>query len=166
MLKHEKIKYIDYREYSKRELDWLISHCYISLDEDGYIKIVNEIQILILKDLYENEVINFWHCPKPYHKEIFKLVQSGMLEFEDSLFSKPEQDYFNYHLNNSTFNNSLALRNKYIHANENDDEDEEKHKRNYLIFLKLFILIIIKINDELCIVNDNVDYKKEFNPNK
>jgi len=32
--------------------------------------------------------------------------------------------------------------------------DENIHYTNYIRFLKLFILIIIKINDELCIQDD------------
>ncbi|TSA23396.1 hypothetical protein D4R71_08685 [bacterium] len=61
----------------------------------------------------------------------------------------------NYHLNKSAFNDSLDLRNKYIHGTQpNDSGDDEIHKYNYMIFLKLFVLIIIKINDELCLAND------------
>lgn len=33
--------------------------------------------------------------------------------------------------------------------------DENTHYSNYIRFLKLFILIIIKINDELCMFDDS-----------
>ena len=39
----------------------------------------------------------------------------------------------------------------YVHGTQfNDDNDESVHYTNYITFLKLFILIIIKINDDLC----------------
>ena len=34
------------------------------------------------------------------------------------------------------------------------DNDENTHYKNYMLFLKLIILIIIKINDDLCIKED------------
>ena len=74
--------------------------------------------------------------------------------------SRPEADYFNYYLNKSEFNNGLDLRNRYIHGTQpSNDSSEEIHKYNYMIFLKLFILLIIKINDDLCI-NDSEQYKR------
>lgn len=74
-----------------------------------------------------------------------------MVEAESSLLSRPEQDYFNYYLNKSSFNNSLDLRNMYVHGTQSNDSDNENvHYTNYITFLKLFVLIIIKINDDLC----------------
>ena len=81
-----------------------------------------------------------------------------MLRFESTLFSKPEQNYLNYFLNKSEFNNSLDLRNKYSHGTQ-PFGNEEVHHSNYIIFLKLFILIIIKINDELCIKDEEAEAK-------
>ena len=75
----------------------------------------------------------------------------NIINFENSLFSKPECDYFNYYLNRASFNNGLNLRNNYSHGTQpNGDKDENIHKSNYMIFLRIVILIIIKINDELC----------------
>lgn len=42
--------------------------------------------------------------------------------------------------------------------------DEEMHKTNYMIILRLFILVIIKINDELCL-KESLDDKIEENKN-
>ena len=47
----------------------------------------------------------------------------------------------------------MELRNKYSHGTQ-PFGDENIHYTNYIRFLKLFILIIIKINDELCIQDD------------
>ena len=39
----------------------------------------------------------------------------------------------------------------YVHGTQSNDSDNENvHYTNYITFLKLFVLIIIKINDDLC----------------
>ena len=124
---------------------------YIHIDCNEFIKITNNKLITILKDLHENEAINYWKYPISYRNEIDKLIDKQMVEAESSLLSRPEQDYFNYYLNKSSFNNSLDLRNMYVHGTQsNDSDDENVHYTNYITFLKLFVLIIIKINDDLC----------------
>ena len=65
----------------------------------------------------------------------------NVIEFESSLFSKPEQAYINYFLNKSQFNNELDLRNKYSHTQPNID-DEDTHTQNYMMFLRLSILLL------------------------
>ena len=92
-----------------------------------------------------NGVISYWKLNEKQRKEIDALVQKGILRFESTLFSKPEQDYLNYCLNKSEFVNSLDLRNMYGHGTQ-PFGDEDVHHSNYIRFLKLFVLIIIKIN--------------------
>ena len=75
---------------------------------------------------------------------------NNVIEFESYLFSRPEHDYINYFLNKSQFNNGLDLRNKYSHMQPQSDDDEKIHKQSYMIFLRLFIITIIKINDDFC----------------
>ena len=65
------------------------------------------------------------------------------------MFSKPEQDYYNYLFNKSEFDNGLDLRNRYIHGTQN--VKEELNKDDYFIFLRMMPLIIIKINEEFCL---------------
>lgn len=154
LLLHENIRLSDYSDYNKQEIDYLLKKNYIYIDSNGFIKISNNKLITILKDLHENEVINYWKYPILYRNEIDKLIDKKIVEAESSLLSRPEQDYFNYYLNKSSFNNSLDLRNMYVHGTQfNDDNDESVHYTNYITFLKLFILIIIKINDDLCTYN-------------
>ena len=74
----------------------------------------------------------------------------GDLVLETSLFSSLERDYLNYHLNKSTFINSLDLRNRYAHgSNPNSNGDENAFVQDYLQLLKVMILIVLKINDDL-----------------
>lgn len=140
-------------QFEQKSLDKLINDGYLIIDDNNFIRFKNRKQILILKDLYENEVISYWKLSENEQKEIDNFVSKRLLKFDRSLFSKPEQDYLNYYLNKSEFINSLDLRNMYSHGTQKFG-DEDIHYQNYIIFLRLFILIIIKINDELCTKDD------------
>lgn len=150
---NENIKEDEIVRYEQNSLKKLIDDGYIIIDENGHIKFKNKKQILILKDITENEVISYWKLSKSERIEVDNLVKKGILKYDSSLFSKPEQDYLNYYLNKASFINSLDLRNMYSHGTQ-PFGDENIHYTNYIRFLKLFILIIIKINDELCIQDD------------
>ena len=69
----------------------------------------------------------------------------------------------------ASFVNGYDLRNKYIHGCQpNGKNSEATHQNNYYLFLKLLILLIIKINDDLSIYDseeykDNKDNKPDFN---
>lgn len=160
LINNEKIKKEDYVTYAQEEINYLIENSYIIEDKEGYLNINKKEVVYIFKDLYENEVISYWKHSEEYRKAIDELINDGILCTKSSLLSHPEIDYFNYYLNKSEFNNGLDLRNRYIHGTQPSDEKaEEIHKYNYMIFLKLFILLIIKINDDLCIY-DSVAYKE------
>lgn len=160
LINNEKIKKEDYATYAEVEINYLIEKDYIIEDKYGYLKINKKKVVNIFKDLYKNEVISYWKYPEEYRKVIDELISDGILCAESSLLSRPEADYFNYYLNKAEFNNGLDLRNRYIHGTQpSNDSSEEIHKYNYMIFLKLFILLIIKINDDLCI-NDSEQYKR------
>ena len=73
------------------------------------------------------------------------------IRYENTLFSKPEQDYLNYVLNKSEFSNGLDLRNRYSH--DTCSLDEKTQSQDYLELLKIMVFIIIKINEEFCINN-------------
>jgi len=136
-------------DYQKHDLDWLLENKYISLDKNKII-FPDIIKISILRDIFNCEVINYNRCPLVFKQSIDKMIESGLLKFESTLFSIPEQKYLNYHLNLSSFNDSLDLRNKYSHGTQpTDDSEDYMHKSNYEIFLKLLILIIIKIYDDI-----------------
>ena len=71
-------------------------------------------------------------------------------------------DYFNYYLNKASSINGFDLRNKYIHGCQaNGKNAEEIHERNYYTLLKLFVLLLIKINDDI-LINDSEEYKNSI----
>ena len=145
----EKVKLSDFNEYQIRDIGWLIENKFICEDIDGYLQFVNINRIVVFLDLYKNGVINYWNYNEVLRNEIDILIKEKLLKFDSRLFTNDEQDYFNYHLNKSKFSNSLDLRNRYSHGTQPNDED--LHMNNYLIFLKLVIIITVKINDDLCI---------------
>lgn len=49
-----------------------------------------------------------------------------IIHFDSTLFSKPEQDYFNYFLNKSDFTNGLDLRNSYLHGTQAKPDELQK----------------------------------------
>lgn len=53
------------------------------------------------------------------------------------------------HKNRAEFFHGLDLRNKYIHDTNTLDEKRQQH--DYMVLLKMFILLVIKINEELCL---------------
>ena len=159
LLLKENVKANDYSGYSERLLNYVIDNGYVFIDSDDYIRVKDKRMITILNDLYNNEVINYWKYPLKYREKMDELIEKDILLKGSTLFSKQEQDYFNFYLNQRRFNNTYDLRNKYLHGNKLKDDDENTHYNNYMLFLKLIILIIIKINDELCV-------KEEIKKNK
>lgn len=150
----EKIKLEDFPTYWLPKINWLIEHKYLSIDEEERVIFRDKISIAILKDLYFNEVISYWNYPEYGRKALDELEKQKVIEFESSLFTRPEQDYINYFLNKSQFNNGLDLRNKYVHTQPRSKDDETIHNQNYMTLLQLFILAIIKINHDFCILNE------------
>ena len=105
---------------------------------------------MVLKDFYFNEVICITYYKN--HKVIQSLISENKIVLEGTLFSKPEYNYLNYMLNDREFDNGPALRNKYSHGNNSQDSCE--HQNDYFQLLKIFVLVIIKINEEFCLRAD------------
>ena len=92
------------------------------------------------------EVISYWHYPKIIRDEIDIMAESKIVKFSNKLFTKAENEYFDFYLNNR-YSNGLWLRNKYVHATNSHDEVEQES--DYKILLKLFVLLVLKIEDDL-----------------
>lgn len=156
---NEKVKLEEYPEYDQRDLKELIKMDYIDIDKEGYLTIKDLKKVNIFKDLYYNDVISYWKYSKTARKIMDELCEIGILKFESTLLSTAESEYFNYYLNKASFVNGFDLRNKYIHGCQPNGKNSEKiHESNYYLFLKLLILLIIKINDDLSIY-DSEEYK-------
>ena len=62
--------------------------------------------------------------------------------------SRPEQHYLNYILNKAEYSNGLDLRNRYVH--DTCSQNKKAQHYDYCELQKIMILIILKINEELC----------------
>ncbi|MFP9126784.1 hypothetical protein [Niallia sp. BSM11] len=142
----------DFHEYQWKTMQWLFDNNLINENNTGKIQFVDNRIIYILKELYYKEVISYWRSAEPIQILIDELNSQNLVNFESSLFSRNEQDYLDYYLNKSKFTNGHDIRNKYLHGTNIDDE--KQYETDYYLILKLFVIIIIKINDDLCINED------------
>lgn len=147
-LSAQEVNISDYSEWELGSIQWLSERNVIKIDSSGVIH-MNELRVRLLGDLYKHEVI----CASYYadKTEIEKLIDSGDLRYGSTLFSIPEQHYLNYILNKSEYSNGLDLRNKYIHSTY--PLGERQQEEDYVTLLKIMAVVILKINEEFCLMN-------------
>lgn len=151
LLRNESVRENDFKEWQLNSLKWLAQRGSILIEDSGAIKLASA-RVLILKDLYEHDVL----CVQAFNKwktVIDLMIQNGDLTVESTLFSLPETEYLNYELNKSQFSDGLDLRNKYTHSTYSNNEKEQHH--DYVQLLKLMVLVITKMNDEFCFWADS-----------
>ncbi len=153
LLVKEQVNFNNYGEHQKPGINYLIDKGFISIDSSGFIQITNIKRLLIFKDLYDNEFASFYCYSVDFQKEAKQMANENIILFESSLFSKPEQAYFNYFLNKSEFTNGLDLRNSYLHGTQANPDEIQKHEYAYFTYLKLLVLAMLKIEDDLLISN-------------
>lgn len=151
LLANEQVKYSNYEEHQKPRIDYLIDKGFINIDNADIIQITNPPRVIILRDLYINEVASFYRYSFELRQEAQQMEVEKIIYFGNSLFSKPEQAYFNYFLNKSEFTNGLDLRNSYLHGTQATPDEIQKHEYAYFTYLKLLILTFLKIEDDLII---------------
>lgn len=153
LLENEEVKFSNYEEHQRLQLNYLIEKGFLSIDSNDFIQITNPVRVVILKDLYNNEVASYYRYSLDFRHEAEQMETENIVSFECSLFSKPEQAYFNYFLNKSEFTNGLDLRNSYLHGTQATPDEIPKHEYAYFTYLKLLFLALLKIEDDLLIAN-------------
>ena len=116
------------------------------IDEMECIRIKDPILVFILWELYQQEVLSYYSYSDEIQKGILDLEKQGHLFSKKTLLSDGESDYFDFYLNRKKFTNWPEIRNK-IHGYKYSGEDEEY--KDYLIVLKLTILLLLKMEWEL-----------------
>lgn len=159
LLLKEEIYKSDYNDRDKNILDTLKQWEVIDFDNNNQILLKNMIRINILKELYTMGFLNFHRYPQNYKDEIYFLKTKNCVCFKDTLLSNDEANYFNYYLND-VYSNGPKLRNLYAHGIEYLNDNEDSHYSNYIVLLRLMVLLIIKINDEFCL--KDVDNTKKI----
>lgn len=153
LLLKENVKLSDFKSFQRTTIENLIHDGYLIVSADGILKIREQVQLFIIGKLYLDEFVSYWHFPESIRSTIDTMEEKGLLYFGKTLFSEPEKKYFNFYLNKSEYTNGLDLRNKYAHGT--NPSNEEEHKNDYLILLKILILVLLKIENDLLISEVN-----------
>lgn len=149
MLLKENIKKENFQKYNIEKIEYIIKKGYLIEDKNGFLKI-KDYKLLSLISLLENEeVIPFHFLSDELKKTVLELWKQGKLHFESSLLNKSESSYINYYFNKSEFLNWLDIRNKNSHWHIYTNKTLLYN--DYVISLKILILILIKIDIELSI---------------
>lgn len=124
---------------------------YKKFDDLQFAEFLEKANIRIDRILREKDIVyKFGKVVREYIlKDAENALKNNKLLVENTLFSRPEQDYLDYLLNKHKFSNGLDLRNKYIHST--NSLDEKVHRDDYMRFLIVMAIIIIKINEEFCL---------------
>lgn len=142
------VKYNSYKFYQKQDIDYLIKNGYLLIDEHGILRCDKMKEIEILRHLYTYGACSYWGYPKEERAILDEMVLKGWIEYDNYLLSPAERDYFSYYLNNEKFTNGPAIRNNYAHGTT-PSYSEKKHMQNYLQLLVLFIMLLLKISEDL-----------------
>ncbi len=152
LIKSSDIYYEDYADFQKGQINYLIEQNVICINSSGIIRLVNKKETSILKDICLNEFGSYtYYKSKGLQDTIKSMLNKGWIKLESSFLSNNEVDYFNYYLNKRDFSNGLDLRNRYLHGTQpKRGADSDLHRINYYTLMMLLIVLVIKINDELC----------------
>lgn len=144
---NEDVKLDQFRSYQIDTLRGLIDKEFLHINEAGFVKLRKVIFIIILGDFHKGEVLSYWNYPIEFRNVIDQMIIDGLVSFENKLFTRAELKYLNFYLNKKEFTNGLDLRNKYLHGTNSTSETAQK--KDYYMFLKTLILVLIKIQDDL-----------------
>ncbi|MBQ7968812.1 MAG: hypothetical protein IJ292_03225 [Clostridia bacterium] len=153
LLLSREMKVSDFLNYEQPRIEWLIKEGFAFLDEKDHVQINKEVAYLLM-DLFYNGVVSYHYYRKKYPTIATKIkdwLETGDLVSKESLFTTQEQEFIDYVLNVQKYDNGPELRNKYAHGIF--PLDPKKQEEDYLALLRIMVLIIIKINEEFCIIN-------------
>lgn len=152
LLDKENVPLDNFANYQRGHIDNLINEGYLSVDSNNHVKLNEPVLLSLIKDLHRDEVIDYWSYNETDRAEIDELVAKQLFNTESTLFSRNEKQYFNYYLNQSEFTNGYDIRNKYVHGT--NSLSEEEHRSDYIRFLKIVILTLLKIEDDIQLKQD------------
>lgn len=147
LLLYENIRLEQFKNYQKPTVQYLLENHYLKIDEQGFLKLDNEILLYLVGQIHCNGVISYWSYCKEIRDVIDALIDEGLLNYENTLFSRQEKSYINFYLNKKEFTNGLDLRNKYLHGTNSFSEDQ--NAEDYFRLLKIIVVTLLKIEDDL-----------------
>lgn len=141
LVQYEKIdlSYLAYMEMLDIDtIPSLIPNKYLQLKED------KDIRNLYLARLFSTH--NYCHSYLLSPEFRSELDLSGFKEYS-RLFSDDEANFLSYCLNNKKYDNALAIRNNYLHGST-IHFTERQHQANYIVLIKVFLIVIAKLEAE------------------
>lgn len=141
------LKISDLENYQVQTIKALSKDGYLIELENGSIQLGKPKFIFLLGELYENGTINYKNYSSDLRKVMDDMIKDDFLRIGSTLFSQQEISYFNFHLNKKVYTNGYDLRNKYLHGS--NSQLEHDHFQDYILLLKLLILTIFKIGDDI-----------------
>jgi hypothetical protein len=145
------VNYADFHEYQVSAIDYLIGEGIIE-NFDGSIRFANLEQIRVLHALFHKEAASYFRLTEPGQVAVDGMLAKGWLVRRSMLLTDAEAAYFNYLLNR-TFSNGLNLRNQYLHGSQPFSDEDSAYYRDYLIALRLAVALVIKMNDDICLLH-------------
>lgn len=143
------VKRAEVPEHDKRELEWLLEHDFVVEDiETGDVRLT--LKAVASYRVWKNGCLAYHHEQEDIKRAADELIDDGFFVEESTLLSRREADYFSFVFHDRDYDNAMALRNRYLHGEIiAKDPDDEVHRINYERIIHLFLLLIIKIEDEL-----------------
>lgn len=146
--------YTQIKHGDRIELKYSFQKVYINkMIEKGIINLSSEGEYVItpagdlLNILYYKEFVMIDRLPIEISKALPTMEASGWIEYSSFLLHIKEVNYFNYWLNKKNFSNGYDLRNRYMHGVQTLEENDIES--DYRIAKMLFILLLLKIIDDL-----------------
>lgn len=136
-------EYQTYEDHITMSIENLISQKIVKWSE-GLLVFCDKEVAEIMRALFEFGAINI-NFMNVDRKLVEEMLEKKLIEVDDKLFNKFECEYFHYILNNKDHNDSLALRNYYLHTGEVKIKDEDAN----IYLIKALLEVILKINLEL-----------------
>ncbi len=148
------MKPIDCSKFEKYQLNSikpLIDYGVVKIGDDSILQVLSWAKLLVLQHLYKYKACPFWYYPAEMRKVILEMEKAGWVTSCNKLLTPEEQNYFSFILNNERFTNAYAIRNLYAHGSNAPADDDAQHEIAYTRLLIMFVLLLLKIDDDLAI---------------
>ena len=116
LLENETVYYNDFKTIQKEKIDFLLSQGTIRIDEAGEIELKYD-RLRMLIQLYRYEYLCLAY-EKTENDPLKDALKNNKLLVENTLFSRPEQDYLDYLLNKHKFSNKVTCVRMYNYVQE------------------------------------------------
>ena len=132
-------------KFQQNYINVMIEKGIINLSSEGQYRVTPAGELLNI--LFHKDFVMIDRLPIEISNNLPLMKNLGWIEYSSSLLHIREANYFNYWLNKKDFSNGYDLRNKYMHGVQS--LEEKNIESDYRIAKLLFILLLLKIIDDL-----------------